>query len=209
MSLVCGSSSVYGNCPYASFPIGEEVPLSPLSLYATSKIAQDMLACHFFLERELATVRVRTFNQLGPGEGSDRVCGAIAQQIARIEAGMQDSVISIRSSIPRRDFTDVRDVVAGYWAALSFGASGSVYNICSGRSRSVGEVVEGLLKLSRIGQVDVIETAGTVSANEIMDQIGSADTLSNETGWSPVIPFEDSLKDLLEDCRQRIYLENL
>ena len=202
--LVSGSSSVYGNCPHTSFPISEDFSLVPLSLYATSKIAQDMLAYQFFIEQDLLTIRARTFNQLGPGEGADRVCGAIAHQIARIEAGLQHPVIRIRSSVPKRDFTDVRDVVAGYWAALSLGEVGSVYNICSGRSRSVGEIIEGLLEVSRINHVDVVEIDGSSRTNDIMDQIGSAKTLSTKTSWCPVISFEDSLRDLLDDWRLRI-----
>ena len=143
--MVASSSAVYGQAENPDQPIDEAAPFHARSIYATSKASQDMLAASFFAEHGLHTVRCRTFNQTGPGEGANLVGGALARQVARIEAGLQDPVLKAITLVARRDFTDVRDVVAGYLAALQHGNPGESYNICSGQSSAVEHLANELL----------------------------------------------------------------
>jgi GDP-4-dehydro-6-deoxy-D-mannose reductase len=122
--LIASSSAVYGRPVHTNQAIREDAPMQPQSLYATTKAAQDLLATQFFAEHGLHTVRGRTFNQTGPREPANLVCATIARQMARIEAGLQEPVVHTVTLLPRRDFADVRDVVAGYWAALEHGTAG-------------------------------------------------------------------------------------
>ena len=202
--LVAGSSSIYGRPAAGSQPVTEDAPLQPQSLYATTKAAQDMLASQFFTESGLNTVRGRTFNQVGPGEDIDRVCGYLARQVACIEAGSQDVVLRVANLEPRRDFTDIRDVVAGYWAALEQGEPGRAYNICSGRSESVQRIVEVLLGCSRVSGIRVEETGPALGPQDIVDQIGAPGLLRSCSDWRPKVSFEQSLSDLLDDWRARL-----
>ena len=198
--LIASSSAVYGQPAQLDRPVTENAPLQPQSLYATTKAAQDMLAAQFFTEYGLHTVRGRTFNQTGPREPANLVCATIARQVARIEAGLQEPVVRTVTLLPRRDFTDVRDVVAGYWAALEFGETGQAYNICSGHSTSIRKVAEILIGLSRVrGQV--VESDPIPGPRAILNQIGDASKLRACSGWQPRISLEESLRDLLDEWR--------
>jgi GDP-4-dehydro-6-deoxy-D-mannose reductase len=202
--LVAGSSAVYGRPAQLERPITEDAPLQPQSLYATTKAAQDMLAAQFFTEHGLHTVRGRTFNQTGPREPANLVCATLAQQVARIEAGLQAPVVRAVTLLPRRDFTDVRDVVAGYWAALEWGAAGEAYNICSGRSVAIAQVADILIGLSTAHPIEIVESDPLPGPRAILDQIGDATRLQACSGWQPRIPLEHSLSDLLDEWRARV-----
>ena len=182
----------------------EDAPLQPQSLYATTKAAQDLLAAQFFTEHGLYTVRGRTFNQTGPREPANLVCATIAQQVARIEAGLQEPVVRTVTLLPRRDFTDVRDVVTGYWAALEGGAAGEAYNICSGRSVAIERVADILIGLSTVHPIEIVESDPLPGPRAILDQIGDATRLRACSGWQPRITLEHSLRDLLNEWRARV-----
>jgi len=199
--VVASSSAVYGRSDNPDQPITESASLQPQSMYAASKGAQDMLATSFHHQYGLDVVRGRTFNQNGPGEGANLVCGALAWQIARIEAGLQEPVLKAVTLAPARDFSDVRDVVGGYWAAAEHGTSGEAYNICSGHSTTIRMVAQSLVELSTNKDIKITETGPEPGLNAIMNQVGSFQRLQSCSSWEPVIPLEKSMKDLLEACR--------
>jgi len=201
--LVISSSAVYGQPAQTDQPITETAVLQPHSLYGTTKVAQEMLAIQFFVENELHTIRARTFNQTGPREPANLVCATLARQIARIEQGLQEPILRAVTLVPRRDFTDVRDVVAGYWAALEFGEPGQAYNICSERSESIRRIADILLASSVRRDIQIVETNPTPSARAVLNQIGDAARLRVRSGWHPRIPIETSLRDLLDEWRAR------
>lgn len=205
--LIAGSSAVYGRPVHADRPITEDAPFQPQSLYATTKTAQDLLATQFHAEHGLHTVRARTFNQTGPREPANLVCATIARQIARIEAGRQEPVVQTVTLRPRRDFTDVRDVVAGYWAALEHGAAGEAYNICSGHSTSIRQVADILIGLSTVRGIQIVESALVPGPRAILDQVGDASKLRACSGWQPRLPLQQSLSDLLAEWRVRVRSE--
>jgi len=206
--LVAGSSAIYGQPGNPGKPIAETAPLQPRSTYAVSKAAQDLMAQQFFLEHGLHVVRGRTFNQTGPREPEGLVCAMLARQLAGIEAGRQEPVLRVISLTTRRDFCDVRDVVAGYWAALEHGAPGEAYNICSGNSHSIRHVVDILLSHSRAGEVRIEETELHPDPRAILDQTGDSSRLAACSGWRPRITLEQSLGDLLEEWRLKVRRES-
>ncbi len=202
--LVASSSAVYGRPQDAGRLIDEESPLRPQSVYAVSKAAQDLLALQYATSHGLHILSARTFNQTGPREPDGLVCATIAQQIARIEAGVQEPIVRTVTLTPRRDFTDVRDVVAGYWAAIEHGSGGQAYNICSGRSVAIQRVADVLIGLSRVTGIQLVEVGPPPRPDAILNQIGDASRLKQCSAWQPQIPFEASLADLLDDCRARL-----
>jgi GDP-4-dehydro-6-deoxy-D-mannose reductase len=207
-TLIASSSAVYGRPVHLHQAIDEAAALQPQSLYATTKAAQDLLATQFFVEHGLHTVRGRTFNQTGPREPANLVCATIAQQVARIEAGLQEPVVRTVTLLPRRDFTDVRDVVAGYWAALDHGAAGEAYNICSGQSTAIRQIADMLIGLSTVRDIQVVESDPLPGPRAILDQIGDASKLYTCSGWQPRISLEESLRDLLNEWRTRVRTES-
>lgn len=203
-ALIASSSAVYGQPAHPEQAIAEDSPLQPHSLYGTTKVAQEMLALQFFIEHGLHTIRTRTFNQTGPREPANLVCATLARQIALIEAGQQEPILRAVTLVPRRDFSDVRDIVACYWAALEHGTAGLAYNICSGRSASIRRVAEILIRLSRVRGIPVIETGPAPGPHSILNQIGDGSRLRGCAGARPRIPLEQSLRDLLDEWRSRV-----
>ena len=201
--LVAGSSEEYGFVCPDELPIRETNPLRPLSPYAVSKVAQDMMGYQYFMSYGLPIIRTRAFNHEGPRRGEVFVTSNFARQVAEIEAGMREPVMSVGDLTPRRDFSDVRDVVRGYWLLLERGEPGEVYNLCSGRSWAIQQVLEFLLEQSRVKRIAVETDPARLRPSDVMILEGDSSKIRKATGWEVEIPFERTLKDLLAYWRQR------
>lgn len=201
IQLAC-SSEEYGMVLENELPIRETNPLRPLSPYAVSKVGQDMLGYQYFMSYKLPVIRTRGFNHEGPRRGPVFVCSDFAKQIADIEKGRRPSVIRVGNLEARRDFSDVRDVVRGYWLALERGVPGEVYNICSGRAWTIREMLDALLGMTRV-KVTIEQDAARMRPSDVPVLLGDAGKFQKATGWKPEIPFERTLQDLLEYWRAR------
>ena len=200
---IAGSSEEYGLVLPHEVPIREESPLRPLSPYAVSKVTQDMLAYQYWKSYRLHVVRTRGFNHTGPRRGEVFVTSNFARQVAEIEKGLREPVVWVGNLDSVRDFTDVRDMVRAYWLALEQGEPGEVYNICSGRGYSMHQVLEILLALAHV-KVEVREDPARMRPSDVTLLIGDCSKFRGATGWEPTIPFEVTLKDLLEHWRKRV-----
>ena len=201
--LVVGSSEEYGFVCPDELPIRETNPLRPLSPYAVSKVAQDMMGYQYFMSYGLPIIRTRAFNHEGPRRGEVFVTSNFAKQVAEIEAGMREPTMAVGDLTPRRDFSDVRDVVRGYWLLLERGEPGEVYNLCSGRSWAIQQVLEFLLEQSRVKRIAVETDRARLRPSDVMILEGDSSKIRKATGWEVEIPFERTLKDLLAYWRQR------
>jgi GDP-4-dehydro-6-deoxy-D-mannose reductase len=200
--LVACSGEEYG--AHDSLPLTEEHGLRPQNPYAVSKAACDLAAGLYHDAYGLHVVRTRAFNHAGPGQSDAYVVSKFARQIAEAEAvrSAGDTVEIVTGSLHvRRDFTDVRDVASAYWRALERAAPG-VYNVCSGRSTEIGEI---LAALSRQAAVEVVHTTdpALVREHEVVEIRGSHRKLTDATGWQPQIPLERTLADTLDWWRER------
>ena len=200
---IAGSSEEYGLVLPEEVPIREENPLRPLSPYGVSKVAQDMLAYQYWQSYRLHSVRTRGFNHTGPRRGEVFVTSNFARQVAEIEKGLREPIVRVGNLESVRDFTDVRDMVRAYWLALEQGAPGDVYNICSGRGYTARQVLEILLGLAQV-RVEVQEDPARMRPSDVTLLVGDCSKFRNVTGWQPTIPFEVTLKDLLEHWRGRV-----
>ena len=198
--LVVGSAEEYGLVEADELPIDEDTPFRPLSPYATSKIVQDLLGLQYYLTHHLYVVRVRPFNHIGPRQRAGFVTPDLARQIAAVELGLQPPVIEVGNLAARRDFSDVRDVIRAYVLAITQGEAGQVYNVGSGRSRSIQEVLDALLALSRV-PIQVRQDPQRMRPSDVPILVGDNSKFRKETGWEPEIPFEQTLKDLLSYWR--------
>jgi GDP-4-dehydro-6-deoxy-D-mannose reductase len=150
----------------------------------------------------LPVVIVRPFNHAGPRQSPAYATSAFAQQIADIEAGRREPVLHVGNLDARRDLTDVRDTVRAYEALAERGRPGVPYNVCSGRARSMRELLDILLSHARSPiQVEVDPSRLRPSDNPVI--LGSHDRLTTDTGWTPQIPIEQTLADLLEYWRRQ------
>jgi hypothetical protein len=139
----------------------------------------------------------------GPRRGDVFVESNFARQVAEIEASLRDPVISVGDLKPRRDYSDVRDIVRGYWLLLKEGEPGEVYNLCSGRSWAIKEVLDFLLAQSRVKNITVRTDPARLRPSDVMILEGDPSKMERATGWKVEIPFERTLKDLLGYWRQR------
>ena len=148
-TLIAGSSEEYGAVKPEDLPIKEDTPLRPLSPYAVSKVGQDLLGFQYFKSYGMNIVRTRGFNHSGPRRGEVFAESNFAKQIAEIEKGLIEPIVHVGNLDSKRDYTDVRDMVKGYWLVLEKGDPGQVYNICSGEAYSMKEVLDILISLSK------------------------------------------------------------
>src|SRR5690606_6480066 len=180
----------------------EDQPLRPVSPYGASKVAAEVLAEQAWRGFGLETVRVRSFNHIGPGQSHGFVAAALAHRIAVAEANGEPT-ITVGNLTPRRDFTDVRDVVRAYRTAAVAGESGAVYNVCSGRDVSIEQLARTLIERSGAEiALDVDPDLQRPVDNPV--SVGDATRLREVTGWQPEIPLDQTLSDLLDDARRRL-----
>jgi len=202
--LAIGSSEEYGQVFDDELPIREENPLRPLSPYAVSKVTQDLMGYQYFQSYQLPIVRTRAFNHEGPRRGDVFVTSNFARQVAEIEAGKRPLVIQVGNLKARRDYTDVRDIVRGYWRLLEAGEPGEVYNLCSGRAWAIQDVLDFVLAKARVRGIVTREDPARLRPSDVPVLLGDASKVERAVGWRPEIPFEKTLEDLLDYWRQRV-----
>ena len=200
---IAGSSEEYGLVHPNEVPIVESNPLRPLSPYAVSKVAQDLLAYQYHRSYGLEVVRTRGFNHTGPRRGEVFVTSNFAKQIASIEAGLREPVIRVGNLSAQRDFTDVRDTVRAYWLALEKGEAGEVYNLASGRAVTIQELLDMLLAQSDV-EVSVEVDPDRLRPSDVEILVGDYSKFHAATGWEPRIPLQQTVSDLLDYWRVRI-----
>ncbi len=192
--LVVSSAEVYG-VPQ-ELPINESHVLNPGSPYGESRVEQEKLCFQYVQEKNMHIVVSRSFNHTGPRQPLPFVCPTITKQVADIKAGKVEGV-ELGNPAIKRDFSDVRDIVNGYILALEKGKSGEVYNLCSGKSISLKEIIELLEKV--IDKKISIKTDPSKTRKiDIPELCGDHSKFTKDTGWNPKITFEDTLKDMVE-----------
>lgn len=195
--VAAGSGEVYGAVPEDRLPVSEEQAMRPQNPYAASKAAVDLVGALYEDAHGLAVIRTRSFNHAGPGQSNAYAVSAFAKQIADAEQdGKADLVLETGNLEPRRDFTDVRDVVRAYRLLAERGAPGA-YNVCSGVSVPMVDI---LTRLAALTKVDISQRTdpSKLREHEVMDIRGSHDRLTEATGWNPEIPLDRTLSDTLD-----------
>ncbi|MDQ3704731.1 MAG: GDP-mannose 4,6-dehydratase [Chloroflexota bacterium] len=200
---IAGSSEEYGMVYPDEVPMKESNPLRPLSPYAVSKVTQEMLAYQYHQSYGIKSIVSRGFNHSGPRRGENFVDSSFAKQIAEIEKGKREPVIHVGDLTSKRDFTDVRDMVRAYWLLLEKCRPGDVYNIGSGNTRTMQEVLDMLLGMSRV-EVEVRVDPTRLRPSDVMILWADATKFKEATGWEPTIPYEQTLRDTLDYWRERV-----
>jgi GDP-4-dehydro-6-deoxy-D-mannose reductase len=199
--LVVTSGDIYGELSADQACIDESAPLNPTSPYAVSKIAQDMLILPYVRRYKLPIIRARAFNHIGRGQQIGFAVTDFASQIARIESGLQAPVVTCRNSIAERDFTDVRDVVRAYALLMEHGTAGDAYHVASGHAVSIHTILETLIAHSIYDGTISVQAEGVQRTDRLC---GDSSKLRALTGWTPQIPLDETLCDVLDDWRARV-----
>ena len=195
--VFASSAEIYG--PPSALPIEELAPLRPQNPYAVSKAACDLLAGQYADAHGLHIVRVRGFNQAGPGQSDDYVVGTITRQVAEAEAaGSHEALVRTGNPDAARDFIDVRDAARAYIAAAA--APAGAYNACSGTATSVRQLVELAAGATRIPVRHELDPERE-RTSDVSKVLGSAERLTAATGWTPAIGLERTVADAIEAWR--------
>jgi len=199
--LIISSAEVYGAVPEERLPVTEDAPLAPVTPYAASKVAAEYLGVQAYLAYGLPVLRVRPFNHVGPGQSSGFVVSALAERIVQARRSGAASIM-VGNLTPRRDLTDVRDVVRAYRLLAERGVPGEVYNVCSGRDIAIADVAMQLQKLA--GTELLLELDPSLSRPVDVPVVrGDPTKLHEATGWEPSFSIDRTLLDVLHQWSDR------
>jgi GDP-4-dehydro-6-deoxy-D-mannose reductase len=194
--VAVSTGEVYGRAE--RLPTPEDAPVAPVSPYAASKAAAE-IACAQARETGIDVVVARAFQHEGPGRDDRFAVGSWARQLAELEqAG--GGTLRVGNLDVERDITDVRDVCRAYVRLLETSLPAGVYNVASGRSVRLAEVVDLLVGMARV-PVTVEQDPDRLRPADLPVQCGDAARLREVTGWEPEIPLERTLSDMLEAAR--------
>jgi len=199
--LAVTSAEVYGRVSPGDLPVDETRPLRPETPYAASKVAADAIAQQAHLGCGQDVIRVRAFNHIGPGQSTRFVAAGLAARIIEAERTGQGE-LRVGNLTPRRDFTDVRDIVRAYRLLAESGEAGEAYNVCSGVDHSIQEIADGLLEAASV-DLDLVPDPDLERPVDVPIVRGSNQRLRQATGWQPTIGWADSLADIVADARTR------
>ena len=197
--LSIGSSEEYGNVSENEIPITEDTLLKPVSPYAVARVSQEELSRLYVNGYGFDIVMTRSFNHIGPWQDTRFAVPSFIKQIANIkESGQNEGKMQTGDISVIRDFTDVRDVVRAYYFLLKNGKKGEIYNVCSGRGIALRDIVVKTADILKVKiQISVCENLLRPNENRVI--IGNNTKLHRESGWSPEIEIEKTIRDMLEN----------
>jgi GDP-4-dehydro-6-deoxy-D-mannose reductase len=197
--LNVSTSQVYAA---SDMTLSETSLVSPDNPYAASKAMAEMLRVQYRKRIGGGIVTARSFNHTGPGQTPNFVLPSIAKQFAEMEAGLRPRRLTAGNLEVTRDFSDVRDVVLAYSALLEKGRIDEVYNVCSGSAVRLADIIRKFEAISGIA-VEIETDPARLRCNEVSRILGDSTKIRTETGWSPQIPLEKTIRDLLDYWRKR------
>ena len=196
--LVVSSAEVYGSVRPDQLPVGEHEPRRPVSPYAASKAAAELVGLQAHLGRGLPVIRARPFNHTGPGQSTTFAVPAFARRIAEaVRDGRRQLKVGNLSAA--RDLLDVRDVVRAYRLLVERGEPGQVYNVCSGGSVVMEDVVRRMLALAG-ADLELVEDPALLRPVDVPVLQGDPTRLRAATGWRPEVPLDDTLAAVLDEA---------
>ncbi len=192
--LLVSSGEVYGVQAPGAFPLGEAVLPHPMTVYAASKLAAEAVVLASAYTFGLRAVVTRAFNHIGPGQSDRFAVAAFAQRLAQIAHG-EGTVLQVGNLTPERDFLDVRDVVRAYVELALHGASGELYNVCSGVPTRISDLLRTLVTVARVA-VEIREDPALLRPADVPVLYGDNRKLKDATGWEPRYSLAASLRDV-------------
>lgn len=198
--LLIGSSEEYGMQDYSK-PVNEENIMNPGNIYAATKVMQEMLGKIYSNAYGLDIIMTRSFNHIGVGQSPLFVVSDFCKQVAEIEKGIKEPVIKVGNLSSQRDFTDVRDIVQAYILLTKYGQKGNVYNIGSGKARSIQEILNIILSFSK-GNINIYVDESKYRPIDIPVIEADITKLQSHTNWQPYYRIEDTILEVLNYWRE-------
>ncbi len=197
--LVACSSAEYGFVSENEVPVKESHVLLPLHPYGVSKVAQDLLAYQYHQNFSIKTVRARIFNTTGPRKKND-VCSDFTRMIVSIEKGMAQE-LNVGNLEPKRDITDVEDVVNALWLLCEKGEMGEVYNVCSSKAYRIKDILSMAIEISGVDIEPKVDPNKLRPTDEPII-MGDNTNIREACGWVPKMTMEETLSRMLDYWRE-------
>lgn len=204
--LIIGSADQYGTVAPEMCPLKEDMPINPQSPYALSKAMQEQSA-HFYIKHfGLNIVLVRAFNHIGPGQRTGFVIPDFASRIAKIEQGLLNR-LEVGNLSAARDFSDVRDIVRGYYLLMEKGRCGEIYNIGSGTHTKISDILKLMLSYAA-KDIDVYEDPAKMRPSDAPLIYGDCSKIRNDVGYIPEYRLEQTIQEVLDYWRVQVVSSN-
>jgi len=199
---VACSSEEYGLVKPEECPISEKNALIPLSPYAVSKITQDFMAQNYYLTYGVKTIITRAFNHEGPRRGRDFVLSSFAEQIVKIENGLQEPIIKVGNLDSQRDFTHIDDMIRAYLLAVVECDYGTPYNIGTGETITIKEALNYMISKSTVKDIKIVQDKERMRPSDVVLLKCDATKFKKKTGWKPLKTTQNILFDILNYWRE-------
>jgi len=193
--LLVSSAEVYGQVSPERMPVSEDEPFAPVTPYAASKVAAEMVGLQAWLGRGLPVVRVRAFNHTGPGQPRGFVVPDLAFQVVQAARGALERIVTGNLEVSR-DIIDVRDVVRAYRLLLLRGEPGAAYNVCRGEAVVISDLLHRLMELGGADVPTWVDPARARPA-DVPVHVGDPSRARALTGWYPKLSLDETLADVL------------
>ncbi len=201
--ILIGSSEEYGVTKDTPMPIKEDIVSIPLNIYGVTKYTQSLIGKIYSNAYNMDIVITRSFNHIGAKQSPQFVVSDFCKQVAEIEKGLNKPVVKVGNLSVKRDFTNVLDVVNAYYLLSLNGRKGEVYNVGSGKSVEISEILNRIIKLSNIDiKIEIDKNKYRPIDIEIVE--ADISKIKADTGWQPNITLEDSIKECLDYWRTTV-----
>jgi GDPmannose 4,6-dehydratase len=202
---VCASSEVFGRVSADKLPINEECSFHPASPYAISKVGTDLLGRYYAEAYNMTVMTTRMFTHTGPRRGDVFHESTFAKQIAMIEAGLLPPMVKVGNLDSLRTYADVRDAVRAYYMLVTMNPiAGEYYNIGGAYTCKVGDTLNTLLSFSTRSDIQIVTDPERLRPIDADLQVPDTTKFTAHTGWKPEIPYEQTMRDLLNYWRDRV-----
>lgn len=198
--VLIGSGEEYGQIDQSKLPVKEDTKIEANNFYAVSKATQNSIGRIYAKAYGLNVVSVRAFNHIGVGQLDTFVIPSFCKQVVEIEKTNKPGVIKVGNLSSKRDFTDVRDIVNAYRLLALKGKSGETYNVGSGHSYKIEDLLNIILSLTNASVKVEIDPARfrPVDTPEVRADISK---LVKDTGYKVEHDLKDTIKEIMDSYR--------
>lgn len=199
--LLTSSCEVYGNAGADGQPIRPETRVQPVNAFGSLKATAESIAQTFFLNYRLNFSIARPFHYIGAGLSEETFFGSVACRLATADGTTDGTAMELPDLDAQRDILHIADAVQAYTDVLEEGRPNEFYNICSGRTHTVRELVEAIARAA--GRHVTFTPQAVENEGQIQRLCGDNTKLKEEFGWRSDFTWEQSIQDLVAYFRKQ------
>jgi len=188
--LINGSAAEYGFIKSENGLVNEETSLNPISIYGLTKVYQTFLAKTYHNKDNIKVYIARPFNPIGYGISEHLFIGRLISQIK--ECSKMQTNITLGDLGNERDYIDIEDIIRSYEVIMTKGQAGEVYNIGSGKSIKIQDLLQRFLVIFGIKDTRIQKSNNFVKKFDIPKIVADVSKVK-ALNWEPTISLEESI----------------